>query len=84
MTDITIDERISELHRQLAELQNNYQVAAQPIIDELVYLESQKPPKPILIPIEWPEGQEPPLMVGHLVEEIKRITKAALLPRPPK
>lgn len=75
MTDITIDERISELHRQLAELQNNYQIAARPIIDELVYLESQKPPKPIFI--EWPEGQEPPLMVRHLVEEIKRITRAA-------
>lgn len=78
MTNPTIDEQISELHRMLAQLQRSYQKAAQPIVDKLVYLESLKPPKPVIIPIEWPEGQEELLMAKHLLEEVECMAKAAL------
>ena len=39
------DQRESELRRQLAMLQREYLMAAQPIIDELAKIECRKPPR---------------------------------------
>ncbi len=74
-----IDEQISDLHRQLAELQRGYHRAAQPIVDQLDFLESLKPPKPHIVPIELPEGQGP-LLIRQLTEEAERMIKAACFP----
>lgn len=47
--DEKLAERERHLHQQLAELRMSYQKAAEPIIAELVRIESMKPPKPIII-----------------------------------
>lgn len=41
-------DRERELRWMLAELQRSYTEAAKPIIDELVDIESRKPPKPFI------------------------------------
>ena len=80
MTNPTIDEQISELRRLIVDLQRDYRKAAQPILDKIVYLESSKPPKPVIIPIR----QGVPLTTMHQIEEAKRMIKAALLPELPE
>jgi hypothetical protein len=67
--------RENELRQMLAELQRSYSRAAEPIVNELVRLENLKPPKLMIIPIEWPEGQEPPL-IRKLLEDVDRMVKS--------